>query len=246
MEENIRKNAPEYMFETVEKIGKRHLIKSVINLLIAFFLMFASIGCIQAFTELFKPIIEFSQGEIIYLAAGFAIYFPLHFLFRKHIIFHIFGHELTHALWAMLFGARVEEFYASQRAGGFVTYTRENFLILLAPYFFPLYAICFNFLYHVSKSPYDKIFLFLTGFSLGFHLLLTMWSIKVGQTDIKRTGIIFSLSFIFLMNVLVYGMLICSVQENQTVIGFLDSAFRNTMENGKIIFNAVVARARFI
>lgn len=187
----------------------------------------------------------FSQGRIIYLAAGFVIYFPLHFLFRKYIIFHIFGHELTHALWAMLFGARVEEFYASQRAGGFVTYTRENFLILLAPYFFPLYAFCFNLLYHVSKSPYDKIFLSLMGFSLAFHLLLTMWSIRVGQSDIKRTGVIFSLSFIFFMNVLVYGILICTVQENQTVIGFLDSAFRNTMENGKLIVNAIMARPIF-
>jgi hypothetical protein len=207
--------------------------------------MFASIGCVQAFIELFKPMNTFSQGRIIYLAAGFIIYFPLHFLFRKYIIFHIFGHELTHALWAMLFGARVEEFYASQRAGGFVTYTRENFLILLAPYFFPLYAICFNLLYHVSKSPYDKIFLSLMGFSLGFHSLLTMWSIRVGQSDIKRTGVVFSLSFIFLMNVLVYGILICSVQENKTVIGFLDSAFQNTMETGKVIINAVVSRTIF-
>jgi hypothetical protein len=193
----------------------------------ALILLFISIGYSQALIDLVAGSAGFITGSGIYLVVGFAAYFPLHFLFRKYIIFHIFGHELTHALWAMLFGGKIEEFYASQRAGGFVTYTKENFLILLAPYFFPLYAIVFVLLYHVSKSPYSEIFLFLMGFSLAFHLLLTMWSIRIGQSDIRRTGVFFSLIFIYLMNVLVYGILFCSVHPDRTILDFMqDGLFR--------------------
>lgn len=211
------------------------LIRMIFRLVFSFVFLFAVAGFGEALAWILKSPSVFFSGIQIYLAAGFAAYFPLHFLFRKYIIFHIFGHELTHALWALLFGGRVEEIYASQRAGGFVTYTRENFLILLAPYFFPLYAICFTLLFHVSKSPYNKIFLFLMGFSLGFHLLLTMWSIRIGQSDIRRSGTLFSLTFIVLMNVLVFGILLCSVHSDYSVMDFLAKGVSLLETNAKTL-----------
>src|SRR5512139_3795490 len=72
--------------------------------------------------------------------AGFLGYLVIHFLFRKPILTYVVGHELTHALFAVLFGGSVKSFKASER-GGQVEITKSNFIITLAPYFFPLYTV---------------------------------------------------------------------------------------------------------
>ena len=53
---------------------------------------------------------------------------------------YVFGHELTHALWTWLFGGQVKKMKVSS-SGGHVIISKTNFLIALAPYFFPLYAV---------------------------------------------------------------------------------------------------------
>jgi hypothetical protein len=45
---------------------------------------------------------------------------------------YVVGHELTHALWALMFGGRVKRFKATSR-GGHVVVTKSNSLIVLAP-----------------------------------------------------------------------------------------------------------------
>ena len=64
-----------------------------------------------------------------------------HFLLLpKPMWVYVFGHELTHALWTWLMGGRVKQFKATSK-GGHVIVTKTNFLIALAPYFFPVYAV---------------------------------------------------------------------------------------------------------
>ena len=56
------------------------------------------------------------------------------------MLIYVYGHELTHVLWTWAMGGRVKKFKASS-TGGQVVVTKTNFLIALAPYFFPLYAV---------------------------------------------------------------------------------------------------------
>src|SRR5215475_12752418 len=74
------------------------------------------------------------------LLAGAACWVAIFLLLPKPMWVYVFGHELTHALWAWLFGGRVKQFKATSQ-GGHVVVTKSNFLIALAPYFFPLYAV---------------------------------------------------------------------------------------------------------
>src|SRR5437868_7595755 len=72
--------------------------------------------------------------------AGAACWCVIYLLLPKPMWIYVFGHELTHALWTWLMGGRVKKFKASS-TGGHVIVTKNNFLIALAPYFFPLYAV---------------------------------------------------------------------------------------------------------
>jgi hypothetical protein len=139
-----------------------------------------------------------------FFAAGSLTYLTLHVLFRKPILTYVFGHELTHALFAVLFGGSVKSFHASDR-GGRVTLTKSNFIITLAPYFFPLYTFIVLLFYGAAVAAGLQRAVgwtvFLAGASFAFHLVLTAVFLQTDQSDIREYGIIFSFPLIYLFNV---------------------------------------------
>ena len=74
------------------------------------------------------------------LLSGAACWVVIYSLLPKPMWVYVFGHELTHVLWTWLFGGRVTKFKATPK-GGHVVVTKSNFLISLAPYFFPTYLL---------------------------------------------------------------------------------------------------------
>ena len=82
------------------------------------------------FTVQYRPDVPY------YFFAGGLSYLAIHILFKKPVFAYVIGHELTHALFALLFGGSVKAFHASDR-GGRVTITKSNFIITLAPISFP-------------------------------------------------------------------------------------------------------------
>jgi len=82
------------------------------------------------------------SADVVWVAtlAGAGCWLAIFLLLPKPMWVYVFGHELTHAIWTWLFGGRVKKFKASSQ-GGHVVVTRNNFIIALAPYFFPLYAV---------------------------------------------------------------------------------------------------------
>src|SRR2546421_1239441 len=88
----------------------------------------------------------FSLGALLWLIAFFGLPRPM--------VVYVFGHELTHALWVLLMGGRVSRFRVG-RAGGHIVTDRNNFLIALAPYFFPLYSILAIGVFGVLSIFYD-------------------------------------------------------------------------------------------
>jgi hypothetical protein len=141
------------------------------------------------------------------LASGAACWLAIYLLLPKPMWIYVFGHELTHALWTWLLGGRVKRFKASAK-GGHVVVTKNNFLIALAPYFFPLYAVLVvalfaagDWLWHWPE--YAVWFHLLLGASYGFHVTLTGHILKSSQTDITDQGYLFSAVVIFLGNLCV-------------------------------------------
>jgi hypothetical protein len=117
---------------------------------------------------------------------------------------YVLGHELTHALWGLMFGARASNLRVGAD-GGSVRLTKSNLLITLAPYFFPFYTfivviaalITYAFL---RPLPFLPLWMFLIGFTWAFHILFTVETLTQRQPDIKLYGRMFSWVFIFLAN----------------------------------------------
>jgi hypothetical protein len=149
------------------------------------------------------------KADTIWVAilSGAACWVVIYLLLPKPMWVYVFGHELTHVLWTWLMGGRVKKFKASSK-GGHVVVTKNNFVIALAPYFFPLYAILVVLIYVGGSllwhwAPYIVWFHLLLGASYGFHVTLTWHILKSSQSDITDQGYLFSGVVIFLGNVFV-------------------------------------------
>ncbi|MCW5558440.1 MAG: hypothetical protein KIT22_11500 [Verrucomicrobiae bacterium] len=137
-------------------------------------------------------------------AAGWLVIF---LLLPKPMWLYVVGHELTHAVWTWLFGGRVKSLRATSR-GGHVVVTRTNTLIVLAPYFFPLYAVLWAVIWGLAAWLLDARglrpwFHFGLGLTYAFHVTLTVHILRIRQPDIHAEGWFLSAVVIWLGNVLV-------------------------------------------
>ena len=137
--------------------------------------------------------------------AGAACWLVVYLLLPKPMWLYVVGHELTHVLWTWALGGKVKRFKVSSK-GGHVVVTKSNFLIALAPYFFPLYAalvvlvfVCGHLLWDWHR--YQVWFHLLLGAAYSFHLTLTWHILKSRQSDITEQGYLFSAVVIYLGNI---------------------------------------------
>jgi hypothetical protein len=137
---------------------------------------------------------------------GIVVYAILHLLFYRPTYVYVLGHEAVHAGVAWIFGGRIKSFKVSKE-GGSVGTDKSNFIIELAPYFFPIYTIIVTLIYFVVSHSYPVgyggVFLFLIGFTLAFHIIATIEIMKVKQPDIVKSGYMFSISFVYIVNIIV-------------------------------------------
>ena len=139
--------------------------------------------------------------------AGFGAWILLFLRLPKPLWVYVVGHELTHAAWTWLFGGRVKALHITSR-GGHVRVTKSNFLTVLAPYFFPFYAVLWalafgmaNWIFHWNA--YLFWFHLGLGIAYGFHATLTLYILRTRQTDIESEGWIFSMAIIWIGNTLI-------------------------------------------
>lgn len=168
-------------------------------------------ACYAAASVLVRAVIVAAQSESAWsiealsLLGGMAGFALCWMAISKPMKAYVLGHELTHALWGLIFGANPHDIRVSEK-GGSVKLSKTNLLITLAPYFFPFYTfvviiaalITYAFL---RPLPFLPLWMFLVGFTWAFHLLFTLQTLTKRQPDIKVYGRIFSWVFIFLANV---------------------------------------------
>jgi hypothetical protein len=145
------------------------------------------------------------------MLAGAASWVVVFLLLPKPMWVYVFGHELTHAVWTWIFGGSVKSF-KTRSSGGHVITTKNNFLIALAPYFFPLYAVLVVVVFVIGdllwhwRRVYLPWFHLLLGAAYAFHVTLTSEILKTRQTDITSQGWLFSAVIIFLGNAFVLAI----------------------------------------
>lgn len=165
-------------------------------------------GVVRAFCDSVMAAAGESGGitaESIALVGGMAA-FALCWMAVSHPVkTYVLGHELTHALWGLLFGAMPSKLRVSA-AGGSVNLSKSNMLITLAPYFFPFYTflvivVALIMSAFIRPLPCLPLWMFAVGFTWAFHALFTLETLAQRQPDVKLYGRIFSWVFIFLANV---------------------------------------------
>jgi len=139
--------------------------------------------------------------------AGAAGWLLIYFVFPRPMWLYVAGHELTHAICALGFGKKVGRLRVTSQ-GGNVEVSNSNFIIALAPYFVPFYAIVVVVAFLVARFvlAWDQLelsFLALLGAAYAFHVTLTAHVLKTRQSDITDHGYLFSAVVIFIGNALV-------------------------------------------
>jgi len=147
-----------------------------------------------------------------WFCGGFLIWLLLFLLFPRPMRTYVLGHELTHALWGVVMGARVSKLRVSSR-GGSVTLDKSNLWITLAPYFFPFYSALAMAAYGLSgiwidTRQYDPIWYGAFGLTWCFHLTFTLMILGVKQPDIQEHGRLFSYALIYCINMLTATVLL--------------------------------------
>jgi len=182
--------------------------------------------CAGAAIALWQVLCASGSADVVWvpLLAGVACWLVIFLLLPKPMWIYVFGHELTHALWAWLFGAQLKKLKVSS-GGGHVVVSKSNFLIALAPYFFPLYVVLVVVLFSIGRLIWDwrsylVWFHLLIGAAYAFHVTLTWHVLKTRQSDITSQGWLFSAVIVFLGNVCV---LLFGVPLLTTEVGLLNA-----------------------
>jgi hypothetical protein len=166
-------------------------------------------ACIGAGSALSRVVNVSGNAHTFWVAllGGGACWLTVFLLLPRPMLVYVFGHELTHALWTWACFGRVKKFKANAK-GGHVVISKSNFLIALAPYFFPLYAALVILVFVLgnliwSWERYVPWFHFLLGAAYAFHVTLTWHILQTRQSDITDQGYLFSGVVIWIGNLLV-------------------------------------------
>ena len=170
--------------------------------------------------------------EFYFFALGGLLWLIVFFGLPRPVVIYVFGHELTHALWVWLQGGWVSEFRVG-RDGGYIIADRRDFVVSLAPYFFPLYSIAAIGIYwgislfYADAWAYHRWLYGVLGARGTFHFSFTCWRIPKQQTDLLLHGTFFSLVVIYLANLAVLTVLLIVACPQLHWSGFGQELMRN-------------------
>lgn len=170
-----------------------------------------------------------------FFVMGFIMWLIWFLFLPRPVRLYVWGHEMTHALCVLLCGGKVKEFRVSG-TGGHVITDRNNILIALSPYFFPIYTVVGVLAFLISglfvdltlqiplpwgggMRPVFILFWFI-GVTWGFHMTFTIWMVARDQPDLKINGRFFSMMVIVLLNLLVIALLLILSVPGMSLRGF--------------------------
>jgi hypothetical protein len=150
--------------------------------------------------------------EFWFFGLGAVLWLIIYFGLPRPLVIYVFGHELTHALVVLLMGGRVSQFRVG-RDGGHIVSSKINTWIALSPYFVPIYSVIVIGVYGLGSliydlEPYRAVLYGLLGGTWAFHATFTLSMIPKGQSDLAYGGTLFSLTIIYLMNLLLLSVLL--------------------------------------
>lgn len=176
------------------------------------------------------------------LPAGFLVSVLGFFLLPQAFRTYVLGHELSHAIAGLLMGAKVGKMKVG-REGGHVELSKSNFIISLAPYFFPFYtglviALWYGFSLFYDLDAFEPWWMGAVGLTWGFHVTFTIYMLSQEQPDVQQNGRFFSYVMIYLANLLVMALWMVMIGE-PTFKGAAQSLSAETVAVYSVVWNGV-------
>ena len=181
-----------------------------------------------------------STEELIFLW-GVVSYIVMHIFIFKPQRIYIFGHEIVHVLFSWLSGGKIKKIKVSDKQGEVKT-DKINFFVLISPYVFPIYPLIISLLFFIFNASYKlsslylEIFLFLLGFSLSMHILMTAETLRKIQPDLVKAGYLFSIVFIYLSNICLIAFILSRIFYSFSFSDFLNLSWEITQKIFSRIF----------
>lgn len=215
------------------------MIIRILKVLIGVLLLPVAFVQTQVFAQQLSRI-QHVEGLAGYFLGGVVAYLIMHLVLYKPDYFYVLGHETAHALAALLCRGGVSSFQVSTR-GGSVATTKSNSFIALFPYFFPTYTILVWLAYFLvslfrDTSSLAPWFLFLIGFSLTLHLVLTIDALKTKQSDVLKTGYLFSVSVIYILNLFLVTLILSAVFRSFSLADFFHASLERAGEVYSVLY----------
>lgn len=160
--------------------------------------------------------------EFWYFATGALVmigWFWCGLLQRFFLYLYVLGHELTHAVFVIVYRGKVTDFHVSAE-GGYITTNKTNMMIALSPYFVPFWSVVCAIIYVALRycagisHEWDRALYAVMGVTWTFHMIWTLWMIPRDQPDLRENGVFLSLVVIYFANLLVLAGLLCLAEKS--------------------------------
>ena len=177
--------------------------------------------------ELWNIILQFilNINEYYWVGLGMIVYYALwKFLLERSNMSWLstLEHEITHCLFAWLSFNKVTNIHVTLTSGGHMNYAGyNNWLISIAPYFFPTLTFSLLIIQSWAGVSDPFIFQFFIGWSMTYHLLSTWEETHPNQTDLKEVGFLFAWLFLPSMNLLSYIFIFNFILDKQIIFSNL-------------------------
>ena len=192
--------------------------------------------CVAVTASFYKEIASIkgvSESGLIFILGAFS-YSALHLLLFKLDFLYVLGHEAMHAITTFFSGGKVLGMKVSGKEGSVQT-TTPNLFVILSPYIVPVYVIVTALLYFTLSfftdvSKLSGYFIFFMGFFLMFHLVYTSASIREKQSDLMKTGYLFSILLIYIINIAIVFFVISLLLPKVSFFDFISASFEKSKE----------------
>lgn len=222
------------------------MIRKLVRFFIGALFIPVAVATTRAFFLSLGDLSHYSRHLFIIAMCGFATYTVFHMVVMKPMGLYTWGHEVVHVLATWLSGGRVTSFSASSE-GGKVTTTKENAFIRTAPYFVPIHTILLSLIYWALCMIFDmaqflSVFVFLVGMTVSFHIFMTVEALRTKQPDVVKTGYVFSVLVIYVVNLFVVGLVLSMIFEDISFLVFCQETWVRLKEIYVTGFRLVYSR----
>ena len=189
---------------------------------------------------------NFKNLKFIALLGGFFMFFVARTSMDSSVktSMQIIAHELAHSFFALLTFHKIKNIrIAEDDSGGSMSFEGEgNWLIIIAPYFFPLF--CFFFMIgvgiYMKFAPLNWIVSAVFGYFIGYHVDTVASQIHEKQTDLPKVSYLFCAMFLPGANFWAIGsMLAFNSQGWQSFFVYQELINRLNLNNFNLLINMI-------